>query len=58
MGATHVEKSTMDDASRANRLSAVGGNYLALKARGNGKGNGAGEVKACSILDPECEACQ
>jgi ribonucleoside-diphosphate reductase alpha chain len=54
MGATHVEKSTMADASRANRLSAVGGNYLTLKT----KGNGSGEVKACSILDPECEACQ
>jgi ribonucleoside-diphosphate reductase alpha chain len=54
MGATHVEKSTMDDASRANQLSAVGGNYL------SGKGNGAGseEVKACSVLNPECEACQ
>jgi ribonucleoside-diphosphate reductase alpha chain len=37
MGATHVEKSTMDDAGKANRLSAVGGNYLSLdKAKGNG----------------------
>ena len=58
MGATHVEKSTMDDASRANRLSAVGGNYLSLKTKGNGKGNASDEVKVCSILDPECEACQ
>jgi ribonucleoside-diphosphate reductase alpha chain len=58
MGATHVEKSTMDDSSRANRLSAVGGSYSAGKAKGNGKGNGSEEVKACSILDPECEACQ
>ncbi len=56
MGATHVEKSTMADASRANRLSAVGGNYLAMKGKENG--NGSAEVKACSILDPECEACQ
>ncbi len=58
MGATHVEKSTMDDSSRANRLSAVGGSYSAAKGNGNGKGNGSEEVKACSILDPECEACQ
>jgi ribonucleotide reductase alpha subunit len=59
MGATHVEKSTMDDTGRANKLSAVGGNYLTSKTKPNGKGNGAGEeVKACSILDPECEACQ
>jgi len=58
MGATHVEKSTMDDASRSNRLSAVGGSYPTLKTKSNGKGNGSDEVKACSILDPECEACQ
>jgi ribonucleoside-diphosphate reductase alpha chain len=58
MGATHVEKSTMEDAGRANRLSAVGGDYLLLKGKGNGKANGADEVMACSILDPQCEACQ
>ncbi len=60
MGATHVEKSTMDDTSRENKLSAVGGNYLGDAAKGNGKGNGNGSEapKACSILDPECEACQ
>ncbi len=51
MGATHLEKSTMDDASRASKLNAVGGGYLSA-------GNGSDEVKACSILDPECEACQ
>ena len=55
MGATHVEKSTMDDAGKANRLSAVGGNYLSLD---KAKGNGAAAPAACSILDPECEACQ
>ncbi len=54
MGATHVEKSTMDDASKANRLSAVGGSYIALD---KGKANG-GEPKACSLLEPECESCQ
>ena len=60
MGATHVEKSTMTDATKANRLSAVGGNYISLdKSKGNGKANGNGAApKACSILDPECESCQ
>ena len=49
MGATHVEKSTMDDSSRANKLNAVGGH----------QGPGAADApKACSILDPDCEACQ
>ena len=45
-GATHVEKSTMADASRANRLNAVGNTTETA------------EAKMCSILDPECEACQ
>ncbi|NEX19712.1 ribonucleoside-diphosphate reductase subunit alpha [Thiorhodococcus mannitoliphagus] len=60
MGATHVEKSTMADSSKANRLSAVGGSYIAIdKDKANGKGNGNGVApSACSILDPECEACQ
>ena len=51
LGATHLEKSTMNDASRASKLNAVGGGYVTA-------GNGSDEVKACSILDPECEACQ
>jgi ribonucleoside-diphosphate reductase alpha chain len=54
MGATHVEKSTMDDAGKANQLSAVGGSYIALD---KGKGNGAAP-KVCSILEPDCESCQ
>ena len=62
MGATHVEKSTMDDATKANRLSAVGGNYISLgKGKTNGSGTASGDAegaKACSILDPECESCQ
>ncbi|NCA71745.1 MAG: ribonucleoside-diphosphate reductase subunit alpha, partial [Sphingobacteriia bacterium] len=59
MGATHVEKSTMDDATKANRLNAVGGTYGSLaQAQPLGKGNGATAPAACSILDPECEACQ
>ena len=44
MGATHVEKSTVQ--GRENKLNAV-------------KNNGNGSVpEACSILDPDCEACQ
>jgi ribonucleoside-diphosphate reductase alpha chain len=53
MGATHVEKSTMDDSSKANKLSAVGGSYQTLSAADAGAA-----PKACSILDPDCEACQ
>jgi ribonucleoside-diphosphate reductase alpha chain len=60
MGATHVEKSTMADASKANRLSAVGGAYQSPgKAKSNGSGKPADPApKACSIDDPECESCQ
>ena len=54
MGATHVEKSTMDDSSKANQLSAVGGSYNAS----GGNGADPSEPKVCSILDPDCEACQ
>lgn len=44
MGATHVEKSTVQ--GRENKLNAV-------------KNNGNGSVpEVCSILDPDCEACQ
>jgi ribonucleoside-diphosphate reductase alpha chain len=46
MGATHVEKSTMD-VNRASNLNAVQSNDATTEA-----------PKACSILDPECEACQ
>ncbi len=45
MGATHVEKSTMDS-NRSTGLNAVG-NTTETAA-----------PKACSILDPECDACQ
>ncbi|MCG6966085.1 MAG: ribonucleoside-diphosphate reductase subunit alpha [Chromatiaceae bacterium] len=54
MGATHVEKSTMDDTSRSNKLSAVGGSYRALSVADAD----SAAPKACSILDPDCEACQ
>ncbi len=47
MGATHVEKSTMD-ASRDSGLNAVQKTESA----------GSEAPKACSILDPDCDACQ
>ena len=49
MGATHVEKSTMDT-SRASGLNAVQSGDSATPA--------TAAPKACSILDPDCEACQ
>jgi ribonucleoside-diphosphate reductase alpha chain len=45
MGATHVEKSTMST-DRANRLNAVQNDVAEEPAQ------------VCSILDPDCEACQ
>lgn len=52
LGATHLEKSTMEDAAKASTLNAVGGNYPADQDRGADAG------RACSISDPECEACE
>jgi ribonucleoside-diphosphate reductase alpha chain len=49
LGATHVEKSTMEEAGRANKLNAV---------KVAGLEGGVAAQKACSILDPDCEACQ
>jgi ribonucleoside-diphosphate reductase alpha chain len=49
MGATHVEKSTMDT-GRGSKLNAV--KNTAQEAAGSTA------PKACSILDPDCEACQ
>jgi ribonucleoside-diphosphate reductase alpha chain len=49
MGATHVEKSTVTDTGRANKLNAVNGNSQSAEPSA---------PKACSILDPDCEACQ
>jgi len=49
LGATHVEKSTMDEAGRANKLNAV---------KVTGLDGGTATPQACSILDPDCEACQ
>ena len=51
VGATHVEKSTME--GRDNKLNAVkAGNGL------GSNGSGGDAMSACAILDPECEACQ
>lgn len=47
MGATHVEKSTMDT-NRSSGLNAVQ----------NTTETGSEAPKACSILDPDCDACQ
>ena len=52
LGATHLEKSTMEDASKASKLNAVGGSY---SARPDGEANTG---KTCSLADPECEACE
>ena len=46
MGATHVEKSTVQ--GRESKLNAVS----------NGADSDQEAPKACSILDPDCEACQ
>jgi len=48
MGATHVEKSTMDS-SRSSALNAV---------KNDSEAPGSQAPKACSILDPDCDACQ
>ncbi|HHJ36019.1 MAG TPA: ribonucleoside-diphosphate reductase subunit alpha [Gammaproteobacteria bacterium] len=51
MGATHVEKSTMDG-NRDSGLNAVG-NSTETTAKTD-----SSAPKACSILDPDCDACQ
>ena len=50
LGATHVEKSTMDE-GRASKLNAV-----QIESPNGGQLDEA--PKACSMLDPDCEACQ
>ncbi len=52
MGATHVEKSTMDS-SRSTGLNAV---TTATAQESSAPGSSA--PKACSIMDPDCDACQ
>jgi len=55
MGATHVEKSTVD-ASRGGDLNAVA-NAAGVSAS-EAQAVGSQAPKACSILDPDCDACQ
>ena len=52
MGATHVEKSTMDS-SRNSGLNAVGN-----ATETTVEATGSAAPMACSILDPDCDACQ
>ncbi|HEY3473318.1 MAG TPA: ribonucleoside-diphosphate reductase subunit alpha, partial [Anaerolineales bacterium] len=60
IGATHVEKSTMS--GRSNKLNAVQNQEPPAITATNGNGKHEAieekEPKVCSILDPECEACQ
>jgi len=59
MGATHVEKSTMDS-SRNSGLNAVGNatETAAEQSEAGSTAPGSSAPKACSILDPDCDACQ
>lgn len=63
MGATHVEKSTVDS-SRGSSLNAVANSdqgSAASEAMGSAAGSSAptsSAPSACSILDPDCDACQ
>ncbi|HET8881737.1 MAG TPA: ribonucleoside-diphosphate reductase subunit alpha [Solimonas sp.] len=71
MGATHAEKTTIQD-NRLNAVgnAGAGGGMAAKKAAPAAKSSaaepiilptleaGSGSAKVCSILDPDCEACQ
>jgi ribonucleoside-diphosphate reductase alpha chain len=52
MGATHMEKSTADSGSSTDEIKSAGGFGL------DAADSGSAAPKACSILDPDCEACQ
>jgi len=52
MGATHMEKSTGDAGNGKDEIKSAGGFGL------NAADTGSAAPKACSILDPDCEACQ
>ena len=49
MGATHVEKTSVESASNSGK---------GMKVANVGLSTGSAAPKACSILDPDCEACQ
>ena len=55
MGATHVEKSTVDN-SRGSGLNAVATADQATSVAAETTAPAA--PSACSILDPDCDACQ
>jgi len=55
MGATHAEKATISD-TRLNRVQ--GGDGGGVSAKPADAATDVGGAKVCSILDPECEACQ
>jgi len=57
MGATHVEKSTMDS-TRASGLNAVSNSDDTASTMSAKPSGSTTAPSACSILDPECEACQ
>ncbi|MDW3096186.1 MAG: ribonucleoside-diphosphate reductase subunit alpha [Gammaproteobacteria bacterium] len=50
MGATHVEKSTMENHQE--------GKLNAVQQSETTQANGSSAPSACSLLDPDCEACQ
>jgi ribonucleoside-diphosphate reductase alpha chain len=52
MGATGMEKSTADSGSSQDGIKSAGGFGL------DAADSGSAAPKACSILDPDCEACQ
>ncbi|MFP5358434.1 MAG: ribonucleoside-diphosphate reductase subunit alpha [Gammaproteobacteria bacterium] len=53
LGATHTEKTTIND-DRLNKVRGQGSSMTAAPATAPA----AAEPKVCSILDPDCEACQ
>jgi ribonucleoside-diphosphate reductase alpha chain len=60
MGATHAEKSTISD-TRLNKVGQSSGSGVSAAAPAAAPAAAATDVggaKVCSILDPECEACQ
>ena len=67
LGATHAEKTTIDDA-RLNKVDGASGGKGGKSAASAGleplkpivmpAATDVGGAKVCSILDPECEACQ
>ena len=57
LGATHMEKST--ESAKGGKFGGVVGAYEGGDLlKGNGSDMGPEAPDACSILDPDCEACQ